>query len=309
MIQTQENTKIPVWTLFVYIVMIGLTFVSVPHTAIGYFVARFIQVCELVLFVVLLFIGIRDKNMYSGFNMSVVLWWLIYTIILYASENHDIGLTPIFNCLNIAIYLLLGTCYWSKNTIDSLKYVSIAFSIYIYLNAILVYLYPEGLWIDTEWTGRGDPTRYIFGNYNMTGFVCLLGIAVHAVYTSAVKKWKFNLFMLLIVSIATVSFLGSMTSVVALCLFAIVILFRNVIKHPKLLLLVFTILYIISFLVIVWFGHSIEDVSWMVNFVEGTLSKDTTFSNRTDIWANAVFKIKQSLWLGFGDLGLEWNDL
>ena len=61
-------------------------------------------------------------------------------------------------------------------------------------------------------------------------------------------------------------------------------------------------------MIIIWNGSSIDEISLATQFIEGTLSKDTTFSNRTELWANAVYKIKQNPWIGFGVQNVEWND-
>jgi O-antigen ligase len=62
------------------------------------------------------------------------------------------------------------------------------------------------------------------------------------------------------------------------------------------------------FIFIIWYGNDIEHVKWATAFVEDTLSKDTTFSKRTLIWANAVDLIKESPLTGYGIQNTEWND-
>ena len=79
-------------------------------------------------------------------------------------------------------------------------------------------------------------------------------------------------------------------------------------KNPKVLLIIFTILYVCIFLLLIWYGNDIEQVKWATTFIEGTLSKDTTFSKRTVIWANAVELIRESPVLGYGIQSIEWND-
>jgi O-antigen ligase len=79
------------------------------------------------------------------------------------------------------------------------------------------------------------------------------------------------------------------------------------IKRPKIYITLFAIVYIAFFVTIVWLGNSIEEIGAMTRFVENVLSKDTTFTSRTDIWSNAVYKIQQSPWIGFGVQNVEWN--
>jgi O-antigen ligase len=98
-----------------------------------------------------------------------------------------------------------------------------------------------------------------------------------------------------------------MTSTVGLSILGIYILLHNLIKRPKIYITLFAIVYIAFFVTIVWLGNSIEEIGAMTRFVENVLSKDTTFTSRTDIWSNAVYKIQQNPWLGFGIQNIEWN--
>lgn len=303
-----EHKSLPSWQLLLYFLMISLTFITAPKSGLAYVATRGIQMIECIFLLVLLITNIKQGIKTEKYNIFVNLWWMIYTVLSYMGVTHQVGLTPIFRWLNIIIFLLLGSCYWKYNIHDSLKYIAISFSILIYLNAILLILYPDGLWIDTEWIGRGNATRYLFGNYNQIGFVCLLGITAQSLYTFSTQKGKFNLFLLTLVSIASVVFVGSMTSAVSLSLFAMYMLFNKIIKHPKLFLTIFFIVYATFFTFIIWHGNSIEKVSLATQFIEGTLSKDTSFSNRTEIWKNAVEMIKDNPWIGYGIQSVDWND-
>jgi O-antigen ligase len=198
-------------------------------------------------------------------------------------------------------------CYWQHDIENSYKYIATTFSILIYLNAILFFLFPDGLWIDHNWQGTGDSTRHLFGNYNQTGFVCLIGITAQAMYTLTTKRGVLNLFALIIVSLGSVIYIGSMTSSIGLSILAIYIIFHKFIKRPKIYLSIFTVLYVLFFAVIIWYGNSIEEISLMTKFIENILSKDTTFTSRTYIWSNAVYKIQQSPWIGYGLQDVKWN--
>ena len=303
-----EHKSLPSWQLLLYLLMISLTFITAPKSGLAYVATRGIQMIECIFLLVLLITHFKQGLKREKYNIIVNLWWLVYTILAYMDITHQAGLTPIFKWLNIIIFLLLGSCYWKYNVHDSLRYIAISFSFLIYLNAILLVLFPDGLWVDDEWIGRGDDTRYLFGNYNQIGFVCLLGMTVQALYTFSTKKGKFNLFLLTMISIASVVFVGSMTSAVSLSLFATYMLFNKIVRNPKRFFAFFVICYITFFTFIIWNGHSIEEVSLATRFIEGTLSKDTSFSNRTDIWENAVKLIKESPLIGYGIQDIEWND-
>lgn len=306
-IDNQAKKPLPSWQMLIYLIMIGFTFISMPKNEMTYLVSRMIQAIELLFFTALIIQFTKQPQKPCSFNVWSNIWWIMYTLFTYFFAT-GMGLTPMFRWLNIIIFLLLGSCYWRHNYEDSLNLIAKAFSILIYLNAFLLILYPRGLWIDTEWVGRGDATRYLFGNYNQMGFVCLLGITAQAMYTLATEKGKRNMFFLIVVSIWSVIKVGSMTSAVGLIILALYICFSKYIKKPQVYFWIFSIFYIAFFLVIIWFGNSIEEIQLITRFIEGTLSKDSSFSGRTDIWNNAVDLIKQSPWIGYGVQNVEWND-
>jgi O-antigen ligase len=306
-IDNQAKRPLPSWQMLIYLIMIGFTFISMPKNEMTFLVSRAIQAIELLFFAALIIQFSKHPQKPCSFNIWTNLWWLIYTLFTYFFAT-GMGLTPMFKWMNVMIFLLLGSCYWRDNFQDSLRHIAKAFSILIYLNAILLILYPRGLWIDTEWVGRGDPTRYLFGNYNQIGFVCLLGITAHAMYTLATKEKMKKLIFLIIVSLWSVLTVGSMTSAVGLSILAMYVVLHKHIKRPQLWLCIFLIFYIGFFITFIWLGNSIQEIHLITSFVEGTLSKDSSFSGRTDIWNNAVELIQQSPWIGYGVQNVEWND-
>ena len=302
----QQQSQSSFWQPLIYLILIGFTFIVMPQTGSAYLLARCIQGIEVILCITLLIQRFRQSFEINSFNWRTNLWWLFYTCLAFTAIGMGL-LTPIFKWLNIILMLLLGACYWQNGPTSSYKYISIIFSFLIYLNAILLAIYPNGLWIDHQWAGGGDPRRFLFGNYNQMGFVCLLGITAQAMYTFATKRGRFNLFLLILVSLGTVHSVGSMTSTVGLSLFTIYILIHRIIKRPKIYLTIFILIYITFFLVFIWAGNSIEEIDLLTRFIENALSKDTTFTKRTDIWSNAIYKIQQSPWLGYGIRNIDWN--
>lgn len=302
-----QLSRSSIWQQFIYLIMIGFTFIAMPNNGSTYLLSRCIQVIELVFCIVLFIQYFKQTIQLSEYNWRVNIWWGVYTLIAYTLTSTYLGLTPLFHWLNIIIFLLIGVCYWQNDIVNSIKYIANIFSFLIYVNAVLLLLFPDGLWVDHEWIGGGNSARHLFGNYNQIGFVCLLGITAQAMYTFATKRGRFNLFILLIVSIGSVILVGSMTSTVGLCILGAYIILHQYIKRPKIYLTIFTIFYIAFFIIIVWYGTSIEEIELMTKFVENVLSKDTTFTHRTELWSNSVYKIQQSPWLGFGIQSIEWN--
>ena len=287
--------------------IIGVTLIAFPSNGMTVMLVRGVQALELLILGVLILPNIKHAIQFDKFNLLVTAWWLLYLVNVFLHPS-EVGITPVFTWLNIMIFTLLGTKYWSQDMRSSLKGLTGIFSVLVYINAILLVLYPEGLWIDPDWEGRGSPVRYLFGNQNQTGFVCFLAIATQCLYSFAYKRGYFNLVLLTLCSLASVLFLKSMTSAIGIFLITGYMICHRLFKQPKAWLIVFFTLYILMFIFIVWYGNDIEQIKWATSFVENTLSKDTTFSKRTVIWANAVDLIKESPLLGYGVQTPEWND-
>jgi O-antigen ligase len=291
----------------IYLMIIGVTLIAFPSNGMTVMLVRAVQALELLVLSVLVLPKIQQVIKFDKFNLLVIGWWIFYVVNTFLHPS-DVGITPVFTLMNVMIFLLLGTKYWTQDIRSSLKGLIYIFSALVYINAILLILYPEGLWVDPDWVDRGNPTRYLFGNQNQTGFICFLAIATQCIYTFAYNEGRTNLILLIIVSLASVLFLGSMTSAIGIILMTSYIVCHRFFKNTKAWLIAFTVLYTLMFIFIIWYGNDIEHVKWATAFVEDTLSKDTTFSKRTLIWANAVDLIKESPLTGYGIQNTEWND-
>lgn len=305
--QNELSIGAKIGQFFIYLLIIGVTLIAFPTNGLTVMLVRCVQALELLVLGILVLPKIQQVIKFDKFNLLVIGWWIFYVVNTFLHPS-DVGITPVFTLMNVMIFLLLGTKYWTQDMRSSLKGLIYIFSALVYINAVLLILYPEGLWEDPNWVDRGNPTRYLFGNQNQTGFVCFLAIATQCVYTFAYKKGYFNLILLTIISLVSVLFLGSMTSAIGILLMTAYMLCNRLFKYPKGWLIAFAVIYTLLFTFIVWYGNDIEQIKWATAFVEDTLSKDTTFSKRTVIWANAVDWIKESPLVGYGIQNAEWND-
>ena len=305
--QNELSIGAKIGQFFIYLLIIGVTLIAFPSNDLTVMMVRCVQALELVILGILILPKIQQVIKFDKFNLMVIGWWICYVVNTFLHPS-DVGITPVFTLMNVMIFLLLGTKYWTQDMRSSLKGLVYIFSALVYINAVLLILYPEGLWEDPNWVDRGNPTRYLFGNQNQTGFVCFLAIATQCIYTFAYKKGYFNLILLTIISLVSVLFLGSMTSAIGILLMTAYMLCNRLFKYPKGWLIAFAVIYTLTFTFIVWYGNDIEQIKWATAFIEDTLSKDTTFSKRTVIWANAVDWIKESPLVGYGIQNAEWND-
>lgn len=305
--QNELSIGAKIGQFFIYLLIIGVTLIAFPSNDLTVMMVRCVQALELLVLGILVLPKIQQVIKFDKFNLMVIGWWICYVVNTFLHPS-DVGITPVFTLMNVMIFLLLGTKYWTQDMRSSLKGLVYIFSALVYINAVLLILYPEGLWEDPNWVDRGNPTRYLFGNQNQTGFVCFLAIATQCIYTFAYKKGYFNLILLTIISLVSVLFLGSMTSAIGIFLMMAYMLCNRLFKYPKGWLIAFAVIYTLTFTFIVWYGNDIEQIKWATAFIEDTLSKDTTFSKRTVIWANAVDWIKESPLVGYGIQNAEWND-
>lgn len=300
-------SKSSLWQFIMYAIMISFAVIAYKKTDLTHLLARAIQGVELLFLCYLFISSLRHGNLrISRYDLMVHLWWIIWLAIAFYNKS-EILLTVIFYWVNVTIFLLIGQKYWRKDPQHALKILASVFSCLVYLNVILLILYPDGLWIETTWAGTGDTTRYLFGNSNAMGVVCLCALIVQSVYTSLSNKGHSNLFGLIIVSLFTVMFVGSATSTVGVSLFVLYIIFHKQVKLPFIFIIAFLCIYIAFTVLTVFMGTSIEDYPIMSQFIENVLGKDSTFTSRTGIWLETIDIISQHPWIGYGYHSVEWN--
>lgn len=287
--------------------MISFTVIAYKKTDAAYLYARTIQAVLVLLLGYLLLSSLRQgKLKVSMYERIVHLWWIILLAITLYNQS-EVWLTTIFNWMNVTIFLLIGRKYWCEDAQHSLKILASVFSCLVYLNVVLLILYPDGLWTDTSWVGTGDSTRYLFGNYNAMGVVCLCALIIQSAYTFLSHKGYGNLFGLVICSLFTVIFVGSATSTIGISLITLYIIFHKQIKHPFVFIIAFWGIYIAFIVLIVFMGNTIEDYPLALYFVENILEKNATFTTRTDIWLDTIDLISKHPWIGYGYRSVEWN--
>ena len=290
-----------------YAVIIGFTIIAYPKTEFTHIMARTIQAFQVMLLFYLLLPYARNRQIQvPKYDLLVHLWWLFWLAITMFRRS-EVWPTTVFMWMNATIFLLIVQKYWRSEPQQSFKILAIVLSIYVYLNAFLLILHPEGLWEDTAWIGTGDATRYLFGNYNAMGIVCLCALMVQSIYTFLSNKGYVNLCVLSIVSLFTVMFVGSATSTIGLIIVVLYMLFHKYIKHPFVFVGTFFGIYILFVVLFVFMGNTIEDYPVILQFVENVLGKNATFSQRTTIWQATVDLIMQHPWVGNGYQSIEWN--
>lgn len=298
----QHSSKIQTSTIvqwLAYFILFGISFIVLPTKNANLLFGRLQQliICSIFL---LLFVYWLDtyKLKISSFDLNINLFFgFVWVVSIF---SHAQWATWTYDWICVMIMLLSANLFWKKDPAHSFYILSCVGSFITYLNAILVFLFPNGLYADEQ--GR---LLYLFGNYNAIGSISLLSILFQSIYTTYTGKGNFNLILLIVVSLTVCAFLGSMTSTVGLTVLLLYTLFRKKITHLYWFIVPFLVIYIIFMISVVVIGNSIDEFSLASNFITNVLGKSTTFTYRTSVWLEYLQHIKQSPWIGNGAQALE----
>lgn len=282
------------WVL--YIILFGLSFLYSDDKSLagGSLVGRLEQLVVGLIFLYLLFCRIREGGFrFSLFNLSISAYLLWILLISLSTGNQPFPW--FYRCICVWCMLLCAKLFWTKNTVQSFYILSRIGSFLVYFNAILVVLFPDGLYT-SEW----GSSYFLFGNYNATGAICLLCILFQGAYTTLTGKGNVNLLLLTLTSFVVCAFLGSMTSAVGLAIAFAYTLFRNRVTHIRPIVIAFIVVLVLFMFVIVIAGNSIEDYPIIVSFIENVLGKDSSFTARTYVWFVNLGYVSERPWLGWG---------
>ena len=165
----------------------------------------------------------------------------------------------------------------------------------IYINFILLLLYPNGI---RGWFLLG-------GNYNQMGRTLIPAIAIHGFYTLQYGKKKLSFIALSTISLLTVLYVGSKTSTVGLVLLLIFYFVRSA-QIRKWIFISFISVYIIFQIFTVFMPQDLSENEYITYFVEEVLHKDLTFTNRSTVWAKTILLIADSPIYGYGHRAPDW---
>ncbi len=283
--------------IILYTILFGFDFISyfsresVGPTLLG-------RIFQLIVISICLFMLVTKISHNTRITKFDVLVNLLYGFIFVMSIILNNQYIPwLYKWIVVNAILLSANVYWKNNPQQSFYILSFIGSILVYINALLVFLYPDGLY-----ENQNGMAYYLMGNYNVIGAVSLLVIAFQSIYTMLTHNGKWNLFLLVCTSIIVCAFLGSMTSTVGLICCAIYFILCKRIKHTNALVVSFFIFYAIVFIGIVVMGNSIESYPLIIDFIENVLGKDSTFTQRTTVWFENLQFIVQRPLTGWGNI-------
>ena len=226
-------------------------------------------------------------------------WLLLYGgVIGYSTLAHHSGAPFTVVSVGFDIFMLWGLC---KLYLPScyreflLRTIIIAMCICIYINFVLLILYPNGIWT----TKNGYSYFLLGGNYNQMGRTIIPAIAITGFYRKQYSQMQTNFIALTVCSVLTLLIVGSKTSLVGIALL-LAFYFIKSYRLRKWIFIAFLIGYILFQTLAVFIQQDFSQNEYIVYFVEEVLHKDLTFTNRTIVWLNSLLMISESPIIGYG---------
>lgn len=286
-------TWLPCLMIIAVVIRITINISVLEWQAVSY-VALFFSMLS---FFIMAYLYLREGVM-SHYVMACVLF---VTLMLMSTI---IGGNDIKNCFYDGcsyIFVVMVCEYYSGRLNLIVASFAISFSLCAYLNAAHMMLHPE-LWFANDTVVNG----YLLGaNYNQMGCRLLCAVAASVLCLKYNKWWWVNVVPIVLVSLATLFIVGSMTSITGILLFLLfcIIPSKRLIKIGVLALLAGVILFQIF---VCFQGKGIEQNELAIFFVEDILGKDITFTNRTYLWDAASKVFVESPIYGYGYVGGDW---
>lgn len=277
-------------TFFLYLFLI-IWFMDLTCFSVIPSISTIFNVGKIISSISILVICFRKKKMRISKMFHFI---LLYSIVLVLSSiiNGAAVMTAIISVATIICFYLILSEMMRSHPIVCVDVLQLLFEIMIYVNLLLMLLFPRGIY------NISNSTRHywLFGHQNANSFFCYGGIIVGVLYYEIKKKKgiinrAFFLILASLVSIVITHSANGYMGLAAVCL--IIVLNRYNIKP--------TIFhgFVISctiFILIVLLRKQ-ELFSYIITVV---LHRDLTFSSRLSIWDQALYYFSQKPLLGYG---------
>lgn len=180
-----------------------------------------------------------------------------------------------------------------RNTWEKLKGISILLALYIVINYVTIVLYPQGMV-----SGEIYDTNWFLGYKNGMIRIILPGLILNMLCSiHEYKKIVLKDFLLLFISLLSVYWADSLTSVLMLFILIFLIIYYQYVRILKFFSLTNVFILTSTISVLITF-FSIQ--TYFSNFVSDYLNRDVTFTDRIYVWEFSLFKISLSPIIGYG---------
>lgn len=281
-----------------------MIFIVVINTAISINVLELHAISYMVLGMTLLsFVAMSFVYVRQGFMSSFTFIVITFQMLLLSStiiNGNDVK-SSIYDACSITFIVM--ACDYYKNRYNLIVTAfAISFSVCVYLNFFHLITHPE-LWFIGE---AKSLQGYLLGsNYNQMGCRLLCAVGTSIICLKYSRWWLLNIIPVTLISIITLTIVGSMTSMTGILLFLLFCLIPS--KELLRTGILSLICVVIMFQIFVCFqGKGIEQNDLAIYLVKDILGKDITFTNRTYLWDAAAKTFLESPIYGFGSVDKDW---
>lgn len=253
----------------------------------------FIKYCTIGLLCLYLYQIYKNKKNLSFLMWLIILYNLFVTIVSKSrgyEESLFVFMLGVLTCLIIEMVIIKND---ERNFVNGAR---VFFSLLIYINLVLIIIYPEGLYYE-------DPyyNNWLLGYKNFQSCIIFPGMlfAFLDSYYSHKRIISTNSLFVILASGVTFAIIWPASSVAAFFIFILGLIFFSRKQMPPFINLwnVFLISAIFFILIIVF--NIQEHFAWLI---EDVLKRDLSFTGRTNIiWNSSIKSFLSSPFIGFGN--------
>ena len=240
----------------------------------------------------------QGVSRFTFYSLLLLFWIAIITML----NGNDLK-NWIYYSASLATLFFL--CDYYRDNISSIligALIGFTISIYISLGQLIQNPY---LWLQNEDEINVVSGFIMGGNYNQMGPRLICGVLTNILCLKYSKWFWLNLIPLLMVCIAQLVMVQSMTSLVSLLLFIILCCIPGT-KFSRFCITGLLSCVILFQIFVCFNGNGIENNEFATWFIVDVLGKDITFTNRTALWDAAMRIFSNSPLLGYGHPTSEW---
>lgn len=290
------NLKIKIRKWYLHDLIIAITFLLLcrpiaiyPFVFGGYINSIFVLFSKIIFIIILLLFSKKINRFKKGILLNIIILYICYALSTFKGGGDFRRLImSLYPNMGIAMLVILE-CKSYRYLCRFVGVISRLFNILIIINFFLL------PFSETMFDGK-----YFLGIENQIGYGLLIGILFTAL-DYKLNNRKILFYTYLVLCFTTILYIFSASNVVGagiIFLYLIFPIIKKIVNERGMKF--FLIFYICFFVAIVFFSIVILNWEPIKYFIENILGKNTTLTNRTEIWRVALSKIKEHPILGYG---------
>lgn len=282
--------------IFLYLFLI-FPFFKPPYFEYVYFIDRIYHVWFIVSSCFIYYLCLKKRCISK---LSILTLILSGILLLSSIVNNVFSISTIKITVEMFTITLLATYGIKYNLKDFLEAIIILLGIFIIINFITFFIFPNGLYEDPSTHNLSSNFLLGLDNVHIKFFICYW-LAYYTKYYLTKKHSKLGL-IVIILSIISILICKSATTLVGAFIIGIYFVLAKFIDKIK---FVNVISYSISF-VVAYIGIIFFQIQKYFSFIiENILKKDVTLTRRTEVWKRFFQLIKNKPIWGYGILSTD----